>query len=170
MELDWSAHAPHIRTLFRPWQYGDGYEEEDIAAAEARCGVRLPVTLRSFYRTWGRRRDLTQMNEVLLAPEQWVLQSNALIFCVENQSCAYWALPLGSLMEADPPVVEAESGRERSVWEVDHGLEWSTCCRRVSSFLDALTYLHAFSGGAVHGAQSARQRPQPWQVEWLERT
>jgi hypothetical protein len=53
MDLDWSEQSPHIRTLFRPWQHGDGYPEDDLAAAEVRCGVRLPVTLRSFYGTWG---------------------------------------------------------------------------------------------------------------------
>jgi hypothetical protein len=169
MDLDWSEQSPHIRTLYRPWQQGDGYEEDVIAAAEARCGVRLSVTLRSFYRMWGCRQDLTRMNEVLLAPDEWVVHAGALIFCVENQSCSYWALPLAALTQADPPVVQAESGRERSVWEVEDDLEWRTCCPCVSIFLDALTYLHAFSGGAVHGAQSARLRPAPWQADWLER-
>src|SRR5258706_7718472 len=123
MDLDWSEQSPHIRTLYRPWQQGDGYEEDVIAAAEARCGVRLSVTLRSFYRMWGRRQDLTRMNEVLLAPDEWVVHAGALIFCVENQSCWYWALPLAALTQADPPVVQAESGRERAVWggEDDRG-------------------------------------------------
>ncbi len=89
MDLDWSEQSPHIRTLYRPWQQGDGYEEDVIAAAEARCGVRLSVTLRSFYRMWGCRQDLTRMNEVLLAPDEWVVHAGALIFCVENQSCSY---------------------------------------------------------------------------------
>jgi hypothetical protein len=168
MDLDWSVHSAHIRTLFHPWHQGDGYEEEDIAAAEARCGVRLPATLRSFYRTWGRRRDLTQMNEWLLAPDQWVVHSGALIFCVENQACSYWALPLDALAEADSPVMQAESGPERSLQELQEELDWHIGCRGVSSFLDALTYLHAFSKGAIHGAHSARLHSQPWQQEWLE--
>jgi hypothetical protein len=168
MELDWSEQSPHIRTLFRPWQDGDGCEEDVITAAEARWGLRVPVTLRSFYRTWGHRRDLTQMNGHLLAPDKWVVHAGALIFCVENQSCSYWAVPLAALAEADPPVVQAESGRERSVWEVEDALEWQTCSQRVSRFLDALTYLHAFAGGAVHGTHSARLRPGVWQADWLE--
>ncbi len=48
MEPDWSEQSPHIRTLFRPWQPGDGYDEAEIEAAEARLGVRLPTTLRNF--------------------------------------------------------------------------------------------------------------------------
>jgi hypothetical protein len=169
MELDWSEQAPHIRTLFRPWQEGDGYEETDLATAEARCDVRIPQTLRAFYRVWGRRRDLTQMNEFLLAPQEWVVQAGACIFCVENQSCAYWALPLEALAEADPPVVVAQAGPEMSVWEITAKLDWRTSHRRVSAFLDDLTYLHAFAGGALHGAQSGRMRPLSQQSEWLER-
>ena len=61
MELDWSAQSPHIRSLFHPWQPGDGYEEADIVAAEKRLGVRLPTTLRNFYLAWGKRKDLTLM-------------------------------------------------------------------------------------------------------------
>lgn len=170
MDLDWSAQSPHIRSLFRPWQDGDGYEEDTLVAAEARCGVRLPVMLRSFYRTWGRRSDLTQMNEYLLAPDQWVVHAGALIFCVENQAGAYWALPMESLEEVDPPVAEAYAGPEMSVWEVTVDLEWRTRRQHVSAFLDDLTYLHAFSGGAIHGAHSGRLRSEPSQVEWLEQT
>ncbi len=48
MEPDWSEQSPHIRTLFRPWQPGDGYDEAEIEAAEARLGVRLPASLRNF--------------------------------------------------------------------------------------------------------------------------
>jgi hypothetical protein len=53
MELDWSEQSPHIRTLYRRWQPGDGYEEAIIAAAEAKLGLRLPAILRNFYPTSG---------------------------------------------------------------------------------------------------------------------
>jgi len=169
--LDWSEQSPHIRSLFRLWHPGDGYEEDMIAAAEARClagGQHLATTLRSFYGTWGRRRDLTQMNEYLLSPEEWVVHSGALIFCVENQATAYWALPLESLAVLDPAVVVAYAGPERSVWEVTAELHWRHSHRRVSAFLDALTFMHAFSGGALHGAKSARVPALPEQIAWLE--
>jgi hypothetical protein len=170
MELDWSEQAAHIRTLYRPWQRGDGFDEEVIVAAEARCGVHVPQTLRAFYEAWGRRQDLTQMNECMLAPNEWVVHAGALIFCVENQSCAYWALPLEALGAADPPVVVAEAGPEMSVWEVTVELAWRASHQRVSAFLDDLTYLHAFSGGALHGAQSGWVHPVSQQAEWLERS
>jgi hypothetical protein len=75
---------------------------------------------------------------------------------------------LDALGEANPPVVVAEAGREMSVWEGTVELIWRASHRRVSAFLDDLTYLHAFAGGALHGAQSGRTRPLPQQSEWLE--
>jgi len=171
-ELDWSAHSPHIRSLFRPWQPGDGYDQEALLAAEARLlpgGARLPATLRSFYRAWGRQPDLTQMNEHLLAPEQWVVHSGALIFCVDSQMVYYSAVPLETLAAADPPVLVAGAGPEDSLREVEVELDWRESHARVSAFLDGLTYLHAFSGGAVHGAWSERLRLPPEPVAWLER-
>ena len=60
MELDWSEQSLHIRTLYAPWQSGNGYEESMILAEEVRLGVRLPDPLRTFYQAWGRRKDLAQ--------------------------------------------------------------------------------------------------------------
>lgn len=169
MELDWSEQSPHIRSLFPAWRPGDGFPEEVIADAEGRLDIRIPATLRSFYMSWGRRRDLTQMNESLLAPDEWVVHSGALIFSVENQACGYWAVSLTSLDEANPPVLEADAGPEMSLRELTVDLAWRVRRRHVSAFLDDLTYLHAFSGGALHGATSGRVRPEQWQAEWLER-
>src|SRR5579862_2689101 len=105
MELDWSEQSPHIRSLFHPWQPGDGYDEATIAAAEARLGVRLPKVLRNFYLAWGRRRDLTKLNHPLLAPDALQMRTDTLIFWVENQESYDWGIPREALEEADPPVV-----------------------------------------------------------------
>jgi cell wall assembly regulator SMI1 len=101
MELDWSAQSPHIRSLFHPWQPGDGYDEATIQAAEARLGVRLPATLRNFYKAWGRRRDMTQMRNPLLPPEELEIREDTLIFWVENQAVLYWGVPSAALEEAE---------------------------------------------------------------------
>lgn len=79
MELDWSEQSSHIRTLYRPWQPDDGYEEAIITAAETRLGVHVPTPLRAFYWAWGRCRDLTQTCDCLLAPHELVIQADALI-------------------------------------------------------------------------------------------
>jgi hypothetical protein len=169
MDLDWSEQSPHIRTLYRPWQQGDGYEEGDLATAETRCGVRLSTTLRGFYATWGQRQDLTQLQERLLAPDKWVVHSGALIFCVENQGVAYWAVQLGALAQLDPPVVIAEAGSAMALREVTTELVWHPSHQHVSNFLDDLTYMHAFAGGALHGAESPRVKPDPQLLARLER-
>lgn len=170
MNLDWSEQSPHIRSLYRPWQPGDGYEEGALAAAETQCGVRVPATLRLFYETWGRRRDLTQLQEHLLAPDEWVVHAGALIFCVENQGITYWAVRQEALAQTNPPVVIAEAGPEMSLDEVMAELVWHPSHQQVSDFLDDLTYMHAFAGGALHGAKSASSlRPNPRQLAWLER-
>lgn len=169
MDLDWSDQSPHIRTLYRPWQPGDGYEEADVAPAETRCGARLPATLRRFYATWGRRQDLTQLQEHLLAPDQWVVHSGALIFCVENQGVTYWAVQLHALAQLDPPVVIAEAGPELALREVTTELVWHPSHQHASDFLDDLTYMHAFAGGALHGAESPRVQPDPQALARLER-
>jgi hypothetical protein len=167
--LDWSAHSAHIRSLYRPWQPGDGYEEESVVAAEARCGVRVPAAVRSFYRTWGRRRDLTQLQEYLLAPEEWVAQAGAFIFCVENQGITYWAMQQETLAQRDPPVVIAEAGEELSLNEVTAELVWHPSHQHISDCLDDLAYMHAFAGGARHGGRSPGGRPDPRQLARLER-
>ncbi len=70
MPFQWSENAVHIQSLYRPWNVGDGYAEDVVAAAEARLGVRFPALLRHFYRSWGTRNDLTRTNQTLLSPHE----------------------------------------------------------------------------------------------------
>src|SRR5579885_1718914 len=111
MEFDWSEQSTHIRTLYAPWQPGDGYEENMISAQEARLGVQMPPPLRTFYQAWGKRKDMTQSNQRLLGPAELVLRPDALIFCIENQACCCWAIEHEDLEDANPPVVRADALR-----------------------------------------------------------
>ncbi len=161
MELDWSEQSQHIRTLFRPWQPGDGYDEDIIQAAEERVDVRLPTPLRAFYLAWGHRRDLANMVHPLLNPERLLIQEDTLQFWVENQAVVHWGVRREALTEVDPPVVVTESGPE---------LHWTQSHGHLSSFLDDMTYLHAFSSGAIHGGASHLYLPNllAHQIAWLE--
>ncbi len=168
MELDWSAQSPHIRSLFHPWQPGDGYDEDTIQAAEARLGARLPATLRNFYKAWGKRRDLTDVNNPMLNPDNLVVAAGTLIFWVENQAVWYWGVQSEALEADDPPVVFTASGP--SGWKVASELNWMPGHAHLSSFLDDMTYLHAFCGGAIHGGWTQLflpRLPEP-HVAWLE--
>jgi len=167
MELDWSEQSPHIRTLYHPWQSGDGYEEQILAATEARLGVRLPAPLRIFYHAWGRRKDMTRTNQALLGPAELVGRPDALIFCAENQGVYYWAIQHENLEQANPPVVKAEALHEWHWSDLSSPLIWEPSHAHVSDFLDSLTYQHAFCGGAWHGGWGGFQ-PQEFHEAWLE--
>ncbi len=107
MELDWSKQSAHIRTLYAPWQPGDGYEESVIAAAENRLVMHLPDPLRSFYQSWGKRKDMTRLNHLLPGPAEVDSATRCPHFCVENQVTSYWAIRREDLEKANPPVVKA---------------------------------------------------------------
>jgi hypothetical protein len=170
MDLDWSEQSLHIRGLYRPWQEGDGYEESIIAAAEARLHARLPAVLRTFYRAWGQREDMTRLQHFLLGPVGLYPRPDALIFCQESQGCCWWAIERQVLAESDPPVVIADpENRDRR--DLHAPLTWKASHARLSDFLDRLTYEHAFCGGAMHGGYSPYAqgtRIQKFQLAWLE--
>lgn len=168
MELDWSMQSPHIRSLYHPWQPGDGYEENIIQSVETQLGFPLPVPLRTFYAAWGRRKDLTWVNQYLIGPEEMIIRPDALIFCIENQACKYWAILRENLEEADPPVVVAYAVREWEVSDIASPLVWMPSHAHVSNFLDTLTYHHALCGGAMHGGYTSVFRHQEYQNAWVE--
>lgn len=74
-----------------------------------------------------------------------------------------------ALKEADPPVVRTASGP--SGWRVESELEWQPSHAHLSSFLDDMTYLHAFCpGGAMHGGFTRPYLPElpAHHRAWLE--
>ena len=169
MELDWSEQSPHIRSLYRPWQPGDGYEEAEIEAAETRLGFRLPTTLRNFYQAWGKRRDLTKLSDPMLSPDELAIRADTLIFWVENQAVYYWGVPLEAGEEANPPVAITPSGPKG--WDVESQLHWRPSHPHVSSFLDDMIYRNAFSThGALHGGWTSPNPPAllAQHIAWLE--
>ncbi|MEU6678792.1 SMI1/KNR4 family protein [Streptomyces sp. NPDC046853] len=89
-----------------PLAEGDGWSEGELAAAEARLGLRLPQALREAYALCGRRRDLTGNHDVLLAPDELYVDGarEALVFRQENQGAASWGILLADLGADDPAV------------------------------------------------------------------
>ncbi|MFF0392665.1 SMI1/KNR4 family protein [Kitasatospora sp. NPDC004615] len=82
-----------------------GCTDAELDAAEARLGLRLPAALREAYRLIGNRPDLTSNQDTLLPPDKLYLDQDCLVYRVENQSCAYWGIPLAALDQDDPPTV-----------------------------------------------------------------
>jgi hypothetical protein len=147
----WSENAIWILSVCEPWERGDGYSEEVVSEAEALIGIRLPERLRSFYRSWGRRDDLTRSRENLILPDVRLIFPDAVTICVENQGTIFWSILRESLADVDPPVyfgdVDWSTGDDTpsvGAWRLSH--------ERVSDFLDALVLAHTFAKGALHGA------------------
>ncbi|MYV99093.1 SMI1/KNR4 family protein [Streptomyces sp. SID3343] len=85
---------------------GDGWAEADLAAAEERLGLRLPLALREAYLLLGRREELTSNHDVLLNPAELYVDATkeALVFRHENQGAASWGILLDELGDEDPAV------------------------------------------------------------------
>ncbi|MFK0194642.1 SMI1/KNR4 family protein [Kitasatospora sp. NPDC090308] len=83
----------------------DAELDAELDAAEARLGLRLPAALREAHRLIGNRPDLTGNHDTLLPPAELYVDRGCLVHRVENQSCAYWGIPLAALGQDDPPTV-----------------------------------------------------------------
>jgi hypothetical protein len=94
---------------------GDGWDEEELRAAEARLGARLPAALRAAYALVGRRDELTRVQDRLVTPAWSAAEDpgRVLVFRMENQGVTRWGVPLEAVAEPDPPVVFEAPG-ERS--------------------------------------------------------
>ncbi|MFD7057303.1 SMI1/KNR4 family protein [Streptomyces mirabilis] len=92
----------------RPLQPEDGCPADELAAAEADLGFKLPAALREGYALFGRRDDLTRQQDPLVGPPGLYVDDapgGVLVFRRENQDCAYWGIPLTLIEQDDPPVV-----------------------------------------------------------------
>ncbi|MFF4079091.1 SMI1/KNR4 family protein [Streptomyces sp. NPDC001777] len=101
-----------IRSFARDWSRrplteADGRTTAELDAARARLGLPLPAALCEAYQLLGRRSDLTDNQDTLLAPQDLFLDEDrgVLVFRAENQSCAYWGIRVTDLGRDDPPVV-----------------------------------------------------------------
>lgn len=88
-----------------PLRERDGWDEETLRAAERRLGVRLPAAMSEAYGLFGRRGDLTSLQDELLPPGRLAVDGEVLVFRRENQGCTRWGVRLAALDRPDPPVV-----------------------------------------------------------------
>ncbi|MFD9514303.1 hypothetical protein [Streptomyces mirabilis] len=88
-----------------PISAGDGCSYEELTEAEYRLRSPLPIALCDVYGLLGRRADLTGVQDRLLPLEQLRIADGALVFRLENQAVAEWAVRQEDLEKDDPPVV-----------------------------------------------------------------
>jgi hypothetical protein len=114
----WRFIQRYAGSWLTPLTDDDGCAEVDLQAAEQRLGVRLPPAIREAYALFGRRQDLTSVQDRLLGPKQLQVDTtgDVLVYRVENQSVALWGVPLAAMAQPDPPVMVARNFEDVS-WE-----------------------------------------------------
>ena len=79
-----------------PLAPGDGVAEAEIAAAEARLGLKLPTVLREFYALVGRRKDINAVHNRLISLEESEVDQDRLVFYEENQAVVLWGVSIAT--------------------------------------------------------------------------
>jgi hypothetical protein len=107
----WRFIRRFAQSWLTPLSDDDGWAEADLRAAEQRLGVRLPAAIREAYALFGRRQDLTSVQDRLLGPDELEVDrtGDVLIYRVENQAVAVWGVPVATVERPDPPVVVARN-------------------------------------------------------------
>jgi hypothetical protein len=114
----WRFIRRFAESWLTPLTEDDCWAGPDLQAAEQHLGVRLPLAIREAYGLFGRRQDLTSVQDRLLDPNQLEVDvsGEVLIYRVENQSVALWGVPLAAMAQPDPPVLVAPNFEDVS-WE-----------------------------------------------------
>ena len=121
--------------------------ESTIDRASRALNVTLPAGLRDFYLIAGREKRFNQCHHRIIAPKNWRVSKNRLIFLEENQWVVWWGVSLRSPDNDDPPVSQA-------VNEGDEELDWYQQNRRCSVFIAVMLHYQAVSGGLPHYGNS----------------
>lgn len=102
----WKSIEVFAHAWARPLTPADGIPSPEVRKAEQRLGLRLPAALSEAYALFGRRRDLTAVQNSLLTPDELLLDPSGelLVFRSENQGGAGWGIPLEQPAHDDSPV------------------------------------------------------------------
>ncbi len=108
----WSLLKDFVAEWHAPLQFGDGYSQEDLDAAERRLGFALPTALREWYGLAGKRKDIIARQNYLVVPDELEIsdENGLLIFHSENQGVVEWGIQPADLSLADPTVWLDDSG------------------------------------------------------------
>ena len=137
--IDYKQFYRDIYSAFRsPLNERSGVAASSLDAAALRLGIAIPTALRDFYLIAGRERWFNLAHNRLIAPKEWVIDKQRLIFLVENQAVVYWGVSLRSASNDDPPVSQGVN---------DDPIEWNPEHRRCSVFIAVMLCWQAVSGG-----------------------
>ena len=150
---------PSTRMVGRPdaWQFirryvatwgdalgaDDGCPGHELDEVERRLGLTLPLAVREGYRLLGRRPDLTNLQDELLAPQRLrVEDDHVLVYRVENQGCAVWGVDLTDPAGDDPP--GWFTGPD--VLLCDHSRTWLWVKARTAAAIDKVRHMIRANG------------------------
>lgn len=135
----WDDYAARVGELYPPLAPGHGYDEAEVAEAEARLGLRLPRVLREFYLLAGRREDVTRRWTQPVPPGFLAVADHALVVTDHDPNFPLSGLLVGELGHDDPSVVHAEGPERPLAWAPDH--------ERLSTWFVSMLYWVAVHGG-----------------------
>jgi hypothetical protein len=123
-----------------------GKEDEcagaDIEDAEKELGIRIPTCLKDYYVVCGREKQINQFHDRLLAPDEWFVDAERLIFMEENQRVVFWGIPASQQRTKDAAVFQGVNLEGESIeWHPEH----DSCF----TFLNVMAIWHASGGGAA---------------------
>jgi hypothetical protein len=140
-----ASFQKYYRTIYRTFGYPlterTAMSAKTLAAAEKRLDVQIPASLRDYYLVSGRERRFSVCHNRLLAPQEWILDRQRLVFMEENQCVVFWGVSTRSTRSADPddPPVSQGVNDEPITWHPEH--------RKCSVFLAVMLHYQAVSGG-----------------------
>ena len=144
--------AQYYRDIYASFGYPLGQTSaiavSTIDRAADSLSIILPVALRDFYAVAGREKRFNQCHNRILAPKDWRLSKNRLIFMEENQWVVWWGVSIGNPRNEDPPVFQAVND--------DDDLQWHQENRRCSVFVAVMLHYQAVSGGFKHYGNSPK--------------
>jgi hypothetical protein len=140
MALFSEEYRQAFASLGRPLGREDETPEKELLAAEGKLGLRVPSSLREYYRVAGGAADFNCVYDRLLAPADWVIERGRLVFMEENQAVVLYGTTASRVPEDDPPTSMATNGDD---------LRWSRVNDRCSVFLLVMLHWEAAFGGAM---------------------
>jgi hypothetical protein len=90
---------------------GDGLKVSQIASAERRLELKLPLAMKAYYQVAGRLPVNVEHNR-LYPPQRLRIEDGKLVFMEENQRVAYWALDISRRHGSDPVVYQTTNQRK----------------------------------------------------------
>jgi hypothetical protein len=129
-----------LEDIYGPFGESDGVPEAELKATDERLGVSLPRALRVLYDRTGRCATLHRSHNVLLAPEELILENDRLAFYKEKQNACRWGISLKS-SAADDPRVSASYSKDGGA------TRWVEEFQSISEFLRVQGAWQAILGG-----------------------